>query len=45
MKWVEGDNFATLLKQFVKPLLIKGVPSVIQSLKEFYSNKEKVAQI
>lgn len=45
MKWVEGDDFADLLKQFVRPLLIKGVPSVMNNLKEFYTNDAKIAQI
>lgn len=45
MKWLEGDDFAKLLIQFVKPLLIKGAPSVIQDLKEFYSDSAKVEQI
>ena len=45
MKWVEGDEFNQLLKQFVRPLLIKGVPSVMNNLKEFYTNDVKIAQI
>jgi len=45
MKWVEGDDFKTLLKQFIRPLLIKGVPSVIQAMKEFYADDAKIAII
>lgn len=29
----------------MKPLLVKGAPSVIQDLKEFYSNEEKIQAI
>jgi hypothetical protein len=42
MKWLDGDDFAKLLKTFIRPLLIKGAPSVIQDLKEFYSDAGKV---
>jgi hypothetical protein len=41
MKFVSGDDFSRLLKLFVNPLLIKGVPSVIQDLKEFYTDSQK----
>ena len=30
---------------YVKPLLIKGVPSMMQNLKEFYSDEDKVERI
>lgn len=45
LKWLEGEDFASLLKIFMKPLLVKGAPSVIQDLKEFYSNEEKIQAI
>ena len=45
MKWIDGDDFSNFLGQYVKPLLIKGAPSVIQDLKEFYNDTEKVQRI
>jgi hypothetical protein len=33
------------LRKYIKPLLIKGVPSVVQEIKEFYNNPVKVNQI
>lgn len=45
MKWLEGDEFSLHLNKFIKPLLIKGAPSVIQDLKEFYSDEQKTAAI
>ncbi len=42
LKWLQGDDFATSLKRFVNPLLIKGAPSVIKDLKEFYTDDNKV---
>jgi len=42
MKWLDGEDFAKLLNTFIKPLLVKGAPSVIQDLKEFYNNSQKV---
>jgi len=45
MKWLDGEEFSQNLNKFIKPLLIKGAPSVIQDLKEFYGNAEKVALI
>lgn len=45
IKWIDGDDFSNFLSQYVKPLLIKGAPSVIQDLKEFYTDKEKVQKV
>ena len=45
MKWLEGEDFSNLLAKFIKPLLIKGAPSVIQDLKEFYTNQAKTLAI
>lgn len=42
LKWLQGDDFAKSLKTFVTPLLIKGAPSVINDLKEFYTDDNKV---
>lgn len=45
LTFLTGKNFEEYLEAFIKPLLIKGVPSVIQDLKELYSNKTKVESI
>lgn len=45
MKWIEGAEFDKALNIWMKPLLVKGAPSVIQDLKEFYSNPDKVKSI
>jgi hypothetical protein len=45
MKWLEGAEFDRALAIWMKPLLIKGAPSVIQDLKEFYTNPTKVKSI
>jgi len=45
LTFLSGTNFDEYLEAFVKPLLIKGVPSVIQDLKELYSSKDKVKSI
>jgi tetratricopeptide (TPR) repeat protein len=45
MKWLDGKDFSQHLNKFVKPLLIKGAPSVIQDLKEFYGDELKIAMI
>jgi hypothetical protein len=36
MKFLDGPDFTTLLSQYIKPMLIKGAPAVIQDLQEFY---------
>lgn len=45
MKWLEGKDFDECLNKWMKPLLIKGAPSVIQDLKEFYTDSEKIKSI
>lgn len=42
LTFLTGKHFEDYLDEFVKPLLIKGVPSVIQDLKELYNNQTKV---
>jgi hypothetical protein len=42
LTFLKGKHFEDYLDEFVKPLLIKGVPSVIQDLKELYNNQTKV---
>lgn len=45
LRYLHGDDFAEFLAKYVRPLLIKGVPSTIQDLKEFYKQPAKVAAI
>ena len=45
LKLLKGDLFKAALKKFVRPLLIKGAPSVMTDLKELYHDSEKVAGI
>ena len=45
LRHLEGKHFAEFLPKYLRPLLIKGVPSVIQEIKEFYKNPSKVKLI
>lgn len=45
MKWLTGDYFVTLLDAYVRPLLIKGAPAVMQDLRELYVDQTKIKQI
>jgi len=45
LRYLHGDDFSEFLRSYIRPLLIKGVPSVIQEIKEFYNQPAKVAQI
>ncbi len=37
LRYLHDAHFAEFLVKYLKPLLIKGVPSVIQEIKEFYT--------
>ena len=45
LKLLKGEMFQKALKRLVRPLLIKGAPSVMTDLKELYQDQEKVAII
>lgn len=36
LRYLHGVDFSELLDKYIRPLLVKGVPSVIQEIKEFY---------
>ena len=36
IRYLQGDDFSEFLARYTRPLLIKGVPSMMQDLKEFY---------
>lgn len=45
LRYLWGENFADFLARYLRPLIIKGVPSVMMDLKEFYTCPEKMEQI
>ncbi len=45
LSYLHGELFREYLEQYIRPLLIKGVPSVMMDLREFYNDKAKVAII
>ena len=45
LKYLSGGKFVEYLRLYVKPLLIKGAPSVMTDLKEFYVDVTKRQQI
>ena len=42
LRYFHGASFTEYLEQYLRPLLIKGVPSMMQDLREFYDDSEKV---
>lgn len=45
LRYLHGPSFTEYLEKYVRPMLIKGVPSVMMDLREFYVVPEKVEQI
>ena len=45
LRYLSGEHFSAYLARYIRPLLIKGVPSLLQDMREFYSNADKVARI
>ena len=45
LRYVQGDDFSEILAKYARPLLIKGVPSLMQDLKEFYNQPDKADRI
>jgi hypothetical protein len=41
MKFLTGKDFAEVLAKYVRPLLVKGAPAVMQDLRELYSDSGK----
>jgi hypothetical protein len=37
LRYLHDADFTEFLCKYIRPLLIKGVPSVIQEIKEFYA--------
>lgn len=45
LRYLHGAHFVDYLERYMRPLIIKGVPSLMMDLREFYTNPEKVEQI
>ena len=45
LRYLQGDDFSEFLGRYTRPLLIKGVPSMMKDLKEFYNQPDKVERI
>jgi tetratricopeptide (TPR) repeat protein len=45
MKFLDGEDFAAILRRYVRGLLVKGAPAIMQDLREFYEDAAKVAAI
>ena len=45
LRYLQGQNFSDYLEQYMRPLIIKGVPSTLMDMREFYNNTDKVARI
>ena len=45
MKFLDGEDFAAILRRYVRGLLVKGAPAIMQDLREFYEDNAKVATI
>lgn len=45
LRYLQGADFEALLPRYMRPLLEKGVPSVMNDLRELYSNPDKVKMI
>lgn len=45
MKFLDGEDFAAILKRYVRGLLVKGAPAIMQDLREFYEDAAKVKAI
>eukprot|EP01091_Cochliopodium_minus_P011745 TRINITY_DN3418_c0_g1_i1.p1 TRINITY_DN3418_c0_g1~~TRINITY_DN3418_c0_g1_i1.p1 ORF type:complete len:828 (+),score=282.26 TRINITY_DN3418_c0_g1_i1:29-2512(+) len=42
LTYAKGDSFKTLFSEFIQPNLVKGVPSLFNSVKSLYKDQEKV---
>ena len=45
MKFLDGEDFKNVMTTYVKALLIKGAPAIMQDLREFYNDFNKVKMI
>lgn len=45
MKFLDGEDFKNVMTTYVKSLLIKGAPAIMQDLREFYNDFNKVKMI
>lgn len=45
LRYLHGANFGDYLERYMRPLVIKGVPSLMMDMRELYTIPEKVEQI
>ena len=45
MKFLDGEDFKNVMTTYVKSLLIKGAPAIMQDLREFYNDALKTNMI
>ncbi len=45
MKFLQGQDFVQLMKRYAKSMLVKGAPALMQDMREFYEDQDKVKQI
>ena len=45
LRYLQGDDFESRLRQYIKPQIIKGVPSIMHELRELYVCSDKSATI
>jgi tetratricopeptide (TPR) repeat protein len=45
IRHLQGEVFSETLRRYTRPMIIKGVPSMLQDLRELYTNSDKVERI
>ena len=45
LRYLTGDSFSEYLETYMRPLMIKGVPSLMMDMREFYNQPDKVQRI
>ena len=45
IRHLQGEDFSETLRRYTKPMMIKGVPSMLQDLRELYTNSDKIERI
>ena len=45
LRYLTGDSFTEYLETYMRPMLIKGVPSMMMDMREFYDQPDKVKRI
>lgn len=45
LRYLHGNSFQDYLEKYMRPLIIKGVPSIMIDLREFYTEPTKISMI